>query len=675
MNPESGINQSQDADRNRRALAAAEAQAFKARCRAIVEATSGLAILVGAVVLAGWLLGIESLRAIVTGGAAMKANVAIAFMLIGASLWLSARPRPRLWQLAIAQLAAATIALLGVATLAEYFFRWELRIDELIVADEGVIYVPAPGRPAPAAAASFLMLGIALIAMRSPRAAVRRFVQGLVVASLLVSTLALVGYAYGVSSVYRLPPYSSMALPTAATFFIICFGMLHARPDFEIMAPMRSTGTGGTVARKLLPAILFIPLLGWLRLRGEHWGLYSQEVGLALSATTMLVVLVCLVWWSARSLNQIDVGRRRAEDALRESERVYRAIGESIDYGVWLCDPDGKNVYTSPSFLQLVGLTQEQCAEFGWGDVLHPHDAERTITAWKECVRVRGKWDWEHRFRGVDGHWHSVLARGVPVTDEGGKVLCWAGINLDISRLKRVEQQLKRAFEDSELRIEERTAELTAVNEMLRRSLEEKEVLLKEVHHRVKNNLQVVSSLLHLQSLHTRDRASVEMFQESQHRVRSMALIHERLYRTKDLAQIDFTDYISGLANSLFRSYNVDTDRIALEIDVNEVRLGIDTAVPCGLLINELVSNCLKHAFTGRERGCIRVELLKVGDSEALLRVRDDGVGLQANVIPESSETFGMQVVIALVDQLHGHLDVGRDAGTEFRVLFPRTSS
>ena len=136
--------------------------------------------------------------------------------------------------------------------------------------------------------------------------------------------------------------------------------------------------------------------------------------------------------------------RKRVETALQNSERMYRAIGESINYGVWVCDPDGRNTYTSESFLTLVGLTQEQCSNFGWSDVLHPDDAERTIAAWKECVRTSCIWDMEHRFRGVDGQWHPILARGVPVRNERGEVIYWVGINLDISKLKQIEMDLRK---------------------------------------------------------------------------------------------------------------------------------------------------------------------------------------------------------------------------------------
>ena len=136
---------------------------------------------------------------------------------------------------------------------------------------------------------------------------------------------------------------------------------------------------------------------------------------------------------------------KHAEQALRESEQLYRAIGESIDYGIWVCDPEGRNIYASDSFLNLVGITQQQCSEFGWGDVLHPDDAEYTIAAWKECVRTGGTWDIEHRFRGVDGQWHPVLARGVPVRDEQGQIKYWAGINLNITALKRAEEALRQS--------------------------------------------------------------------------------------------------------------------------------------------------------------------------------------------------------------------------------------
>ena len=148
-----------------------------------------------------------------------------------------------------------------------------------------------------------------------------------------------------------------------------------------------------------------------------------------------------------------------AAEALRQSEKMYRAIGESIDYGVWVCTPDGRNTYVSESLLKLVGMTQEQCSGFGWGAALDPDDAEQTIAAWQECVRTEGRWDIEHRLRGVDGKCHPVLARGLPVRDEQGRITCWAGICLDINKLKQTEQSLR----TSESEAYKRAAELRAI--------------------------------------------------------------------------------------------------------------------------------------------------------------------------------------------------------------------
>ncbi|HEY5961479.1 MAG TPA: ATP-binding protein, partial [Polyangiaceae bacterium] len=134
---------------------------------------------------------------------------------------------------------------------------------------------------------------------------------------------------------------------------------------------------------------------------------------------------------------------QKSEQARRTSERIYRAIGESIDFGIWICAPDGRNLYASQSFLDLVGITQQECSDFGWGNILHPDDSERTVAAWKQCVQTLDKWDMEHRYRRVDGTYHPVLARGVPVRNEQGDVECWAGINLDIARLKATEERLQ----------------------------------------------------------------------------------------------------------------------------------------------------------------------------------------------------------------------------------------
>jgi PAS domain S-box-containing protein len=148
--------------------------------------------------------------------------------------------------------------------------------------------------------------------------------------------------------------------------------------------------------------------------------------------------------------------RKEIEERLRASERLYRAIGESIPYGIWICDPEGRNTYASESFLALVGMTQEQCSGYGWVNALHPDDAEAALPAWEDCVRRQAGVNRELRFRGVDGRYHYTLVRGVPVRDDRGSVICWAGINLDIAELKQTENELQ-----------QKTAELSAANQKL----------------------------------------------------------------------------------------------------------------------------------------------------------------------------------------------------------------
>src|SRR6476660_4949638 len=138
-----------------------------------------------------------------------------------------------------------------------------------------------------------------------------------------------------------------------------------------------------------------------------------------------------------------DSERRQAREALQLSERIYRAIGESMDYGIWIADAEGRNIYTSPSFLELVGLTQLQCSEFGWAHVLHPDDAQGTMEAWQECVKTGKLWERELRFSRPGGGWHHILARGVPIRDADGKISYWAGISLDIQDRKEAEIALE----------------------------------------------------------------------------------------------------------------------------------------------------------------------------------------------------------------------------------------
>ena len=215
--------------------------------------------------------------------------------------------------------------------------------------------------------------------------------------------------------------------------------------------------------------------------------------------------------------------------------------------------------------------------------------------------------------------------------------------------------------------------ERVRAEQALRASLKEKEVLLREIHHRVKNNMQVISSLLNLQGSKAADPAVKEIFKESQLRIRSMALVHERLYGSGDLSRIDFADYLRKLYVHLGQAFAVSPDRIAARIDLDEILLDINSAIPCGLIATELISNAMKHAFPEDRRGTIVVALKRAGDGRIRLTIADDGVGFPPEIDFRKTESLGMQIVTMLSQQIEGEVELAAGPGTSFSVTFPET--
>jgi two-component sensor histidine kinase len=206
--------------------------------------------------------------------------------------------------------------------------------------------------------------------------------------------------------------------------------------------------------------------------------------------------------------------------------------------------------------------------------------------------------------------------------------------------------------------------------EALKASLREKEILLREIHHRVKNNMQVISSLLSFHSGRIEDPAAVEMIKDSQQRIRSMALVHEKLYQSKDMSRIDFASYIQSLTMRLFHFLQTDPDRVRIVTELDDISLDINIAVPLGLIINEVVSNAFKHAFPGERAGEIRIALRAEGEGRLVLTVSDNGVGIPEGLDLRNANTLGMQIVSMLVDQIEGTIQFDGGPGTSVRIIF-----
>jgi PAS domain S-box-containing protein len=350
---------------------------------------------------------------------------------------------------------------------------------------------------------------------------------------------------------------------------------------------------------------------------------------------------VCIV-----SLRDITA-RKRAEKALRDSEERFRQMAENIADVFWLASPvESQILYISPAYEQIWGRSREDLYvdPRSWLDTIYPED--RPIVLASIAKQLHGEsTSTEYRIIQPDGTVRWIWARGFPIKHESGNLYRIAGIAEDISDRKLAEAQIQA-------------------------SLQEKEVLLKEIHHRVKNNMQVISSLLELQSQYIDDPQTITLFQESQHRIRSMALIHEQLYHSLLLERIDFAKYIKDLAMNLFQVFGNQGNAIALKLNVAAISLNIETAIPCGLIINELVSNSLKYAFPNGKQGEIRIIFEQINAQQFHLSVSDNGVGLPPNFNLETTETLGVRLVRMLTRQLKGVLEVDREQGTRLKITF-----
>lgn len=364
--------------------------------------------------------------------------------------------------------------------------------------------------------------------------------------------------------------------------------------------------------------------------------------------------------------------RKRAEESLRMSEAMFKGLFGSAPDALVVVDQQGRIFRINSQAEKMFGYRENDLlGEFV--EILLPerfrerHVQHRLGYLAEPRLRPMGS-RLELYGRRKDGSEFPVDIMLGPLKGEQ-HLLVLATVR-DITERKRAEEELRRAHDELETRVIQRTAQLADANLSLKTSLKEKEMLLREVHHRVKNNLQVVSSLLSIQSNRIKDRQALTLFKESQNRVKTIAAIHQKLVRSSDLAHIDIADYIDNLVQSLLRSYGFDDTSVDLHVDVEDLRLGIDTAIPCALIVNELVTNSLKHAFSDGRRGQLGVELRGDGADAFHLIVRDDGANFPGAFPIDNSDSVGLQIVKALAEQLDGTLDVTTDAGTAFHIHF-----
>jgi PAS domain S-box-containing protein len=341
--------------------------------------------------------------------------------------------------------------------------------------------------------------------------------------------------------------------------------------------------------------------------------------------------------------------RKRAEEALMESEQRFRGAFENAAVGASMVDLKGRFIKANRRLCEMLGYPEDELLLKTFSDITHPEDVQIGLDNLKR--QISGEADYtsfEKRYVRKDGEVIHVIVSPSLIRDSDGSPQYFVGLWQDITGRKLMEERIKA-------------------------SLREKEVLLQEVHHRVKNNMAIISSLLQLQAKRIKDETVRDLLTESRNRIHSLALIHEKLYRSEDFSKIDIEEYVRSLTNSLLASYKIKRGEITLERNIEDISLSIDKLIPCGLIINELVTNSIKHAFRNGDKGVIRVEL-KAGDSNlATLAVIDNGRGLPEGMDIYGSPTLGLQLVTSLAGQLRGELSYDATGGSSFRIKFKRS--
>jgi len=373
--------------------------------------------------------------------------------------------------------------------------------------------------------------------------------------------------------------------------------------------------------------------------------------------------------------------RKRAEEAIRTSEEKYRQIVDTAAEGIWQLDEHFRITYVNQRMADMLDYTTGEMIGQDISSFMDKSElADSAIR--KERQKSGTRDHFERKFIRKDGSILWTYVSVTPFNDADGTFRGSFAMYSDLTNRKLMESEIRSLNIVLEQRVRDRTEALSKANEALEEenaqrqeaekklqaSYDEKVMLLKEIHHRVKNNLQIIASLLNLQSRYIKDESTLAAIRESQNRVKAMALVHEKLYRAEDISHISLNDYIRFLGTNLFQFYDARSRGIQFTLEIHDVNVDIDVAIPLGLILNELISNSLKHAFPEGRKGEIAISVKKENHTLTVL-YRDTGIGIPAEMDWRNTRSLGLRLVNTLVDQMNGTVELDRSSGTQFTMV------
>nr|WP_321352772.1 PAS domain S-box protein [uncultured Methanoregula sp.] len=363
------------------------------------------------------------------------------------------------------------------------------------------------------------------------------------------------------------------------------------------------------------------------------------------------------IFAAARDITRLVEEERK----LKESEERYRNVVQSQTEFITRFLPDGTHLFVNEAYCRYFGKPCHEMIAHVFRPEIPADDQAPLKQHFRSLTRDHPVGTIEHRIILSDGtvRWQQWNDRAI--FDTGGNIAEYQSVGRDITERKMAEEMLRKFNEELEHQVRVRTEELNL-------SLEEKVLLLREIHHRVKNNLQIIISLVNLQMRRVEDERLKQVMAETQNRVRAMALVHEKLYQSVDISRIDLAGYTGFLVTHLFTFYGVDSRQVTREVDIGKIMLDINTAIPLGLIINELASNALKYAFPDSRKGSLSIAVREEGKTLHLM-VRDDGIGMPEDFDWRNAESLGLRLVVSLVEQLDGTIELDRSAGTAFTII------